>query len=105
MVSGIAGSIVCCATSLPSTLSSNRDLDAVERSNLVWRAGKGALRAVAVVTSDVDDQRLVELAHPIDLVDHASDLVVGVGKVCCEHIRLADEQLLFVGAELVPILQ
>ena len=47
--------------------------------------------ARAVVASDVDDQRVVELAEVLDLLDHTADLVVGVGGVGCEHLGLASE--------------
>src|SRR4029079_17610756 len=86
-------------------LVSNRDLDAVERSDLVRRANQRALGAVAIVARDVDDQRVVKLADSIDFIDHPTDLVVGVGEVRCEDIRLADKQLLLIRAELVPVLQ
>ena len=81
----------------------DRNVDALERSDLVRRADQRAFGAVAVVAGDVDDQRVVELAHVLDLLDHAADLVVGVGPVRGEHVRLADEHLLLVGRELVPV--
>ena len=49
-----------------------------------------ALGAGAVVAVDVDDQRVVELAHVLDRLDHAADLVVGVGHVRGEDIHLAE---------------
>ena len=55
-----------------------------------------ALGARAVVAVDVDDQRVVELAHVLDRLDHAADLVVGVGDVGGEDVDLADEHLLLV---------
>ena len=62
-----------------------------------------ALRAV--VAADVDDQRVVELAHVLDGLDHAADLVVGVGEIGGVDVRLADEELLLVGRQRVPLLQ
>ena len=59
----------------------DRHLDAVEHGDLVGRADQRALGAGAVVAADVDDQRVVELAHVLDRLDHAADLVVGVGEV------------------------
>ena len=38
-------------------------------------------------------------------LDHAADLVVGVGPVGGEDVDLADEQLLLVGRQLIPLLQ
>ena len=64
-----------------------------------------AFGAGAVVAADVDDQRVVELAHVLDRLDHAADLVVGVGDVGGEDLGLAGEQLLLVGAERVPLRQ
>ena len=39
------------------------------------------------------------------MLDHAADLVVGVGPVRGEDFRLTDEELLLVGRELIPSLQ
>ena len=83
----------------------DRDFDAVEHGDLVGRADRRAFGAGAVVAADVDDERVVELAHVLDGLDHAADLVVGVGQVGGVNFDLADEQLLLVGRELVPFLQ
>ena len=64
-----------------------------------------AFGARAVVAADVDDQRVVELAQVLDGLDHAADLVVGVGHVGGEHLGLAGEQLLLLGGERVPLRQ
>ena len=64
-----------------------------------------AFGAGAVVAADVDDQRVVELAHVLDRLDHAADLVVGIGDVGGEDLGLAGEQLLLVGVERVPLRQ
>src|SRR5262249_4745626 len=77
----------------------------IERGNLVWRADRCAFGARAVVTGDIDDERVVEFAHILDVLDYATDLVVGIGPVGGEHIRLADEHLLLVVSELVPPLE
>ena len=62
--------------------------NAVVGGHLVGRAAERAFGARAVVTADVDDQRVVELAHVLDCLDHAADLVVGVGRVAGEHFGL-----------------
>src|SRR5262245_63524633 len=72
------------------------NINAIKRGNLVWRADRCALGARAIVASNVNDQGVVELAQIFDGLDHATDLMVGVGPVSGEHIRLADEHLLFV---------
>ena len=59
----------------------------------------------AVVAGDVDDQRVVELAHILDRLDHAADLVVGIGGVGSEHLRLPGEEFLLVGRQRVPFRQ
>ena len=38
-----------------------------------------AHRAIA---GNIDDQRIVELAHLLDFIDHPADLVIGIGPVC-----------------------
>ena len=48
---------------------------------------------------------LSSLPDVLDRLDHAADLVVGVGQVGGIHVDLADEQLLLVGRERVPRLQ
>ncbi|CAB4713163.1 unannotated protein [freshwater metagenome] len=51
---------------------------AVETQHLVERALDAALAGGAVVAEDVEDDGVVELAEPLDLVDEAADLLVGV---------------------------
>ena len=82
----------------------DRHDDAVEHRHLVRRAHQ-PLGAVAVVATDIDDQRIVELALVLHLLDHPPDLVVGIGHVRGEDIHLAKEHLLLVGAKRVPALQ
>ena len=76
----------------------HRDLqNAVIRCVLVGRAEQRSFGAGAVVAVDVDDQRVVELAHVFHGLDHAADLVVGIGSVACVDLRLPREQSLFIG--------
>ena len=81
----------------------DRRIGAVEHRHFVRRAVQLAFGTGAVVAVDVDDQRVVELAEVLDRLDDATDLVVGVGDEGGEHVDLADEQLLLVGGELVPV--
>ena len=81
-------------------LGLDRQLDTLDRGDLVRRADQAAFGAGAVVAADIDDQRIVELAHVLDRLDHAADLMVGVGHVGGEDLDLADEHLLLVGREL-----
>ena len=71
-------------------------------SHIERRADGGAFRARAVVAADVDDQRVVELAHVFDLLNHPTNFMVGVSHVGGKDIRLTNEELLFVGAERFP---
>ena len=86
-------------------LIGHRHLDPVEHRHLVRRADEGTFRTRSVVAVDVDDERVVEPAHVFDGLDHAADLVVGVGDVRGEDVDLAGEHLLLVGRELIPLLQ
>ena len=75
---------------VPLHLHVDRHLvDAVEERDLVGRAERAAFGARAVVAVDVDDQRVVELAHVLDGLDDAADLVVVVGGVGGEDLRPA----------------
>ena len=86
-------------------LLGDRNIDALNRGHVEGRADRGTLGAGAVVAADVDDDRVVELAEVLDLLDHAADLVVGVRDVRGEHLGLPREQLLLVGLERVPLRQ
>ena len=86
-------------------LIGDRNLHAVEHRDLVRRADQRTFGAAAVVAADVDDQRVVELAHILDRLDHAANLVVGVHKICRIHIDLTEEHLLFVGGKRIPLLE
>ena len=77
--------------------------NAVEGGELVRRAVERTFGAGTVVAADVDDQRVVELAHVVDGLNHAADLVVGVGEVGGVNVRLPDEQPLLVRREIVPL--
>ena len=78
--------------------------DAVVGSHLVQRANQGALRAGAVVAAHIDDERVVELAHVLDGLNHPANLMVGIGRVAGEDLRLTREKFLLVGGECVPLL-
>ncbi len=78
---------------------------AVEERDFVRRAERTALGARAVVAVDVDDERVVELAHVLDGLDDAPDLVVVVRLVGGEDFHLPDEEFLLVGGELIPRLK
>jgi hypothetical protein len=79
--------------------------DAVVRGHLIEGAARGAFGAGAIVAADVDDERVVELAHVFDGLNHPADLVVGVGCVGSKHFCLACIQLLLLGGERLPLFQ
>ena len=87
---------------VPEELVLDRHRNAIEGGELVRRAVEHAFRARAVVAADVDDQRVVELAHVLDRLDDAADLVVGVGEVRPVDVGLLDEQLLLVPTRANP---
>ena len=64
-------------------------------------AVRAALAAGAVV-GDHDDDGVVELAGLLEVVEDATDLVVGVRDEAGEHLGHAGEQSLLVGGERVP---
>ena len=68
-----------------------------------WACHQRALGAGTVVAIDVDDQRVVELAQVLDLLDDAADLVVGIGRIARKHLRLSREQFLLVGRQCFPL--
>ena len=83
----------------------DRRVDAIRNGELVVQAVQRAFGARAVVAADVDDQRIVELAGVLDRLDHAADLVVGIGEIRRIDIGLADVELLRLGRERVPLRQ
>lgn len=60
---------------IPLHLLGGRQLDAVERQDLTGRANHRSLGAGPVVPPGVDDERVIELAHLVDRVDHPADFV------------------------------
>ena len=79
--------------------------NAVVGGQLIEGAVEGAFGAGAVVAADVDDQRVVELAHVLDGLDDAADLVVGIGGVAGEDLRLARIEFLLQQGKRVPLRQ
>src|SRR5262245_50153492 len=59
-------------------LVSDRHIDAVEHGNFVGRADERTFGARTIVAADVDDERIVELAHVFDRLDDAANLMVGI---------------------------
>ena len=78
---------------------------AVEESELVRRAIDRPLRTRSIVAADVDDQRVIELAHVLDRLNDAADFVVGVSEVGREDVGLLDEEFFLCEAQRVPFRQ
>jgi hypothetical protein len=76
--------------------------NAIQERHLVERAGDRALHAGAVITPDVEDQRVVELAEILDRVEQAADVPVRVFREPGEHLHLPGIELLFVVRQAVP---
>ena len=74
----------------------------VEERQLVERARDGALEAGAVVAPDEDDQRVVEVAHRLDLIQQPADVPVGVLLVAGVDLHLPRVQLLRRVVERIP---
>ncbi len=75
---------------------------AVEDDVLVERAVEGALRGRAVVAHDVEDERLLEDAHVVELVDEPSHVEVRVLEEARVDLHLACEHRLEVFRHVVP---
>ena len=63
-----------------------------------------ALRTGAVVAVDVNNERVVELAHVLDGLDDAADLVVHVRLIGGKDFHLLDIELLLLGCTIIPVL-
>ena len=73
--------------------------DPVEERHLVERPGDRPLHARAVVTPDVEDQRVLEVAHLLDRVEQPPDVPVGVLLEPGVDLHLADVELLLIIAK------
>ena len=80
-------------------------MNAVKEGSLVRGAERAALSTGAVVSIEIDDQRVVELTHVLNGLNNATDLMIDIGLVGGEYLHLPDEQLLFDIAQLVPGLE
>ena len=78
------------------------DVDAVQERHLVERAGRRPLQAGAVVAPDVEDQRVVEVAHLLDRVEQPADVPVGVLREARVDLHLPRVELLRRVVERVP---
>ncbi len=77
-------------------LGDRHHVDAVEKRHLVGRAERAAFGTGAIVSVDVDDERIVELAHVLNGLNDTADLVVIVGGIGGEDLHLPDEEFLFL---------
>src|ERR1035441_9936279 len=73
--------------------------DAVQERHLVERAGDRALHAGAVVTPDIEDERVIQVAHLLDRIQQPAHVPVGVLRIAREHLHLPGIQLLLRLAE------
>ena len=76
--------------------------DLVEEAHLVERARHAALGGRAVVGDD-HDQRVVELADPLEHVEHAAEVMVGVRDEARIDLHHARVQTALVGGQRRPL--
>jgi hypothetical protein len=86
-------------------LNIDRNIDGLNRSEVERRADCRTLRTRAVVTADVDDQCVIQFAHVFHRLDNPANLIVSVGRVSGEDVRLTHKQLLLIGIEGIPLRQ
>ena len=79
--------------------------DAVEERDFVGCSERAALGAGAVVAVDVDDKRVVKLAHVFDGLDDPADFVIVVSLKGGEDLDLLDEEFFLLGRAIVPVLE
>ena len=75
--------------------------DAVRELHLVDGAVRAALAAGAVVRDD-DDERVLELAVLLQVVEQAPDVVVGVGEETRVHLGHPGEEPLLLVVQRIP---
>ena len=76
--------------------------NAVEEGHLVEQALRAAFGARAVVTGDVDDHRVVELAGFADRLDHPADVVIRLFEEASVDLHHAGVDLLLLVGQRVP---
>ena len=79
-------------------------IQAIQHDHLVPGAGQATFGAGTVVTPDVEEQRVVELAQRLQRIHDAAHLVVGVGGEAGKDLHLAGVQALLVGGQIRPVL-
>jgi hypothetical protein len=75
--------------------------DTIEEAPFVERAVRATLTARAVVGHQ-DDERVLELSRGFEVVEHATELIVGVRHETREHFGHARKEASLVGAQRVP---
>ena len=79
-----------------------RFLRVVEELDFVGGAARAALGAGAVVRDD-HDQRIVELADALEVVEHAANMMVGVRQETGEDLHHACVELFLLWGECLPV--
>src|SRR6266702_391971 len=91
---------------VPLHLLGNRHhVDAVEERDFVGCADWTALGAGAVIAVDVNDERIIELAHVFDRLNNTTDFIVVIRLIGSEDLDLLDKELLFLGRAIIPVLK
>src|SRR5215472_378797 len=81
---------------------SGHHVDSVEECNFVWRAKRTAFRAGAVISVNIDDERVIKLTHVFYSLNNAANLVVVICSIGGKDFHLADKELLFIRRKLIP---
>ena len=80
----------------------DRYVDGFEGGLVERRADEGAFGARAIVATNEDDQRVVELAQILYGLNDTANFVIGIGHVRGEDLSLTREKLLFISSECLP---
>src|SRR5580704_4304408 len=76
--------------------------DAVVGSHLVKGSLQSAFGARTVVAANVDNERVVELAFILNLLNDPANLMVGIGDISGENLSLARVEFLLEQRERIP---
>src|SRR5439155_7232358 len=76
--------------------------NAVVRGKLIIGPVEGAFGAGAVVAANVDNDRVIEFALILNLLNDSTNLIVGIGCVTGKDLRLARGEFLLKEGERVP---
>src|SRR5690348_17821495 len=86
-------------------LQVNGHIDALNGREIEGRSDGGTFGAGAVVTTNIDDESVIEFAQVFHSLNDPANLIVGVGDVGAEYFRLMGVDLLLRCVKCVPLRQ